>query len=933
MLSDGGDLVRTSDEICVSLILLLAAVPSAFADGSDCTIKGDGNGDCRIGSDDFARFAACMTGPSGPADLRCVCYDASDDGDVDLGDFAYFQAAFSGPDVIPGCDLTTTPFEPGTLHVPPAAAALEDAALPEEYVENFREPRGVYGFAGEFCHVAIDLRIAGRGIDFVWARKYRSRVGPDSAQGVGWDYSYNVYLEQDGPDLILHDGFTRHDRYYAVSAPAGTYWCAPEFFREITQQPDGSYVCRFAHGGEWRFHAFDGSPRAGRLAAIADTNGNALTFGYDAAGRLTTITDTLGRNIAVTYTPNGRIAAVTDFIGRQVQYEYYTAPDPDGSVGDLKSVTSPAVTGTPNANDFPLGKTVTYTYTTGESNEALNHNLLTITDAKGQTYLVNEYAATADPNALDFDRLTRQTLGEPGDVIDYVYVPESPDAGNGYAVLRTIVNDRNGHVDEYLYDRFNRCVSVREYVGQADPNQPTTDVANRPVGKLRAGDPDFFEFRFEYNDDALPARLTLAEQNEIVLVYESDVDFLAPPRKRANLLSVERNPGPRGGDQPIIIEQFEYDELSNFDTNRVTRAVDGRGNQTLYEYDAAGNVTRVTHRLPSIVEDFEYNAFGQVTARVWPDNGGGHRRRDEFTYYASGVQAGYLESTVIDATGLALTTTFEYDAVGNVTRVIDPRGADRLLTVNQLNQVVRVASRQPGAANPDRYERDYYYDENDNVVRVDVQNRDENGALLANAYVSTLFEYDILDRCTRVTAEVDPGHDVIFAHEYDAEGNRTLLRSGEASNGNQPNNTVRFLYDERDLVYQVIRAQTDADQSTTQFDYDGNGNLIRATRGLEAGAAGAAPRVYDYTYDGYDRLISWADPMGNASSCTYDANGNRATRRNDGELVDVPGGGGNITLSEETYTYDAMDRLVRVDAAHVAYPATPVGDGLRTTLL
>jgi len=26
----------------------------------------------------------------------------------------------------------------------------------------------------------------------------------------------------------------------------------------------------------------------------------------------------------------------------------------------LKSVTSPAVTGTPNGNDFPLGKTVTY---------------------------------------------------------------------------------------------------------------------------------------------------------------------------------------------------------------------------------------------------------------------------------------------------------------------------------------------------------------------------------------------------------------------------------------------------------------------------------------------------------------------------------------------------------------------------------------------
>ncbi len=48
---------------------------------------------------------------------------------------------------------------------------------------------GVYLHSGDFTTAAVDLRIPGRGMDFVWARKYRSRIGPDTFQGTGWDYS------------------------------------------------------------------------------------------------------------------------------------------------------------------------------------------------------------------------------------------------------------------------------------------------------------------------------------------------------------------------------------------------------------------------------------------------------------------------------------------------------------------------------------------------------------------------------------------------------------------------------------------------------------------------------------------------------------------------------------------------------------------------
>ncbi len=45
----------------------------------------------------------------------------------------------------------------------------------------------VYLHSGEFFASTVDLRIPGRGLDFVWARKYRSRNGPNQAQGNGWD--------------------------------------------------------------------------------------------------------------------------------------------------------------------------------------------------------------------------------------------------------------------------------------------------------------------------------------------------------------------------------------------------------------------------------------------------------------------------------------------------------------------------------------------------------------------------------------------------------------------------------------------------------------------------------------------------------------------------------------------------------------------------
>jgi YD repeat-containing protein len=264
--------------------------------------------------------------------------------------------------------------------------------------------------SGEFTMAVEDLRVRGRGLDFVWARRYRSRTGGNTAQGNGWDFSYNLWFERAGLDVVVHDGNGRADR---LSPRGGGRLGARGLAREGELRTDGSLLVTFADQGTWAFRP-PGGAAGGRIETVADRNGNALRFAYDLAGRLVTITDTLGRAVQVTYDGTGRIAAVTDFSGRSVRYAYYTASDTLGGPGDLRTVTTPAVVGTGH-NDFPQGKTTTYTYARSQPYPELDHNLLTAVDPLGRTWLRNDYGTT--PTALDFDRVVGQTRGNPDETI------------------------------------------------------------------------------------------------------------------------------------------------------------------------------------------------------------------------------------------------------------------------------------------------------------------------------------------------------------------------------------------------------------------------------------------------------------------------------------------------------------------------------------
>ena len=333
------------------------------------------------------------------------------------------------------------PWAGPTAHIiAPAALKVKEKGNRTKCTSNLRVTPN-----GELQMDEVDLYIPGRGLDFVWGRRYQSRSGPDTAQGNRWDFCYNVSVREVSGGMEVRNGMGHVD---VLRPDAQGVYGRDEFFC-TGQFSNGLFRITFPDTGYWEFTNPAGGT-VGRLLRIVDRNGNTIRMEYDLSGRLERIVDTLDRTNTIAYSPvNGKIASLTDFTGRRITYAYYRAGEQAGSDGDLKSVTSPAVTGTPNTNDFPTGKTTVYTYSRGFADPRQNSLLLAVTDPKGQTAFRHVYQQ--NQSDLNFLRCIGRQVGTPNDRITYNYFPLAPSPSNGFATLKVIANDRLGNVSEHIH--------------------------------------------------------------------------------------------------------------------------------------------------------------------------------------------------------------------------------------------------------------------------------------------------------------------------------------------------------------------------------------------------------------------------------------------------------------------------------------------------
>ena len=272
----------------------------------------------------------------------------------------------------------------------------------------------------------------------------------------------------------------------------------------------------------------------------------------------------------------------------------------------------------------------------------------------------------------------------------------------------------------------------------------------------------------------------------------------------------------------------------------------------------------------------------------------------------------FCASVVQDPAGLALTVAYERDALKRINRVIDERGNDTLISYNECDQVVTISSPPVGtdAVSAARIVATQFYDAGGLPVRCDLEHRDAAGGLVAAnpAYTS----FSIYDSRGRLTGEAREQKPVDFPvstlvptavdllscdvcnYALNSAGECTRITTPAASIGQAVDLVSDYQYDERGLLFRCIEGGLGtADAVTTECDYTHCGQTSHFRRVV---AAPLVSPTVSCLYDGFRRLQTYTDEMGNVTDISYDNKG-YATVSVYGEPQDVPGSTGNVLMA------------------------------------
>jgi RHS repeat-associated protein len=574
------------------------------------------------------------------------------------------------------------------------------------------------------------------------------------------------------------------------------------------------------------------------LQSITLRNGYTQNLTYNSNGQLATVTDSYGRELVFTYS-NGVVSTVTTPDGLVLTYGYNSVYNTDDQLASVSYSTSPATSqqylyqnsnlpyaltsivdenGATYANwtydDEGRGLTsqvgglanlTTVTYNDTNNTRTVT-NALGVTDTYSVAFLQNDWKTTS------ISRAATSTTAAATETLAY--------DSNGYLNSKT---DWNGNQTTYVNDGHGDPTTINEGVGSSVAR--TTTIAY---------DPTFVHLP----DTVTTPGLTTA------FTYDGNGNVLT---KTLTDTTTQSTPYSTGGTTRVWQYTWQNSLLASVQSPR-TDVVD----KTSYAYDSTGALTAIANPLNQQTTVTSHTPGGYPLTITDPNG--------VVTTLAYDTRQRLLSRTVALSSGNR-TTSYGYDAAGNLTSVTLPDGSG-------LTYSYDAAHRLTGIKDLFGQSISSTLDALGDLTATNVEN--------ASSTVTSQHS-DSFDALGRMLTDSGASNQT-SSYTYDAVGN--MLTATD-----QLTNTTHKAFDALNRLYQV----TDPARGITATAYDAHDRPLSVTA-----PAGVATT---YVYDGFGDVIQESSPNTGTSVYYYDSDGN-VTKR--------VASTGAITQ----YTYDALDRVL-----------------------
>ena len=595
----------------------------------------------------------------------------------------------------------------------------------------------------------------------------------------------------------------------------------------------------------------------GNLTAIVNPLGQTTTLGYNSTGLVTQITGPNGLVTAYAYNPAGQPESITETpptgggIVRSTQLGY----DQAGLVTDISSA--------------PDGITRQLDYDA-------QGRLLSVTDTAGQS-LEYQYDAAGNPTRTDVraaDGALTATVRQTFDALNRLAAITRPHNSGQDSIQQfhydgadnlTDSSDANGNITSHVHDPGNRLIErIDALLGSTTFTYNNNGHVTRTIAANGSST--------DYQVDALGRVITESSADRGDLSYSYDRnDNLTSVTDARGITStyshdaLNRLTGIQYPDQNENIT-LGYDDCS-FGIGRLCSVIDASGSTAL-EYDAYGNITRITEIREGIAynQSYQYDGGHRLIGMTLPSG-------RQVSYSRDSLQRIQSIATDIDSVNQTVIDGIAYNAAG---QIIQRRYGNGLVENRRYDLQGRMLQQTLGNVD----QTGLQYDANSNVLTRNTGTDNHS------------YGYDALDRLAN---EINAG--AAIDYQYDANGNRTL----------ETRSTQDTAYDYTPDSNRLQAITTDTVTKTLQ--YDAAGNLTQDAAGRQ------------YRYNNAGRLQAIQHNGQTLVEYRYNANGQRTHKITADETViyhyDLAGQLSSETLSDGTplrdYLWQGNQPIAQID--------------------